>query len=296
MLYQNILELIGNTPIIKINKINSNKKVNIYIKLEGQNPGGSIKDRIALAMIEKAEKSGELTMDKYILEPTSGNTGIGLAMVAAYKGYKAVFTMSEGMSKERKKILKAYGAELILTEKEKGTDGAIVMAKKILKENPGKYWMPNQFENPANPDIHYSITAEEILFDVPDITHFVAGLGTSGTVMGVGKKLKEKNDKIKIIGVEPELGHGLQGLKNMKESIVPGIYDEKTLDEKINIKDENARWAVRELVKKEGIFLGLSSGAALYVALEIAKNIDKGNIVLISPDGGEKYISTDLFS
>jgi len=296
MLYQNITEMIGNTPIVKISKINPNKKVNIYIKLEGQSIGGSIKDRIALAMIEGAEKKGELTRDKIILEPTSGNTGIGLAMIAAFKGYKTVLVMSKGVSEERRRIIKAYGAEIVLTSKEEGTDGAIKKAHEVVAENPEKYWMPNQYANPNNPGIHYQTTAKEILRDVPQITHFVAALGTSGTIMGISRKLKEKNGDIKVIAVEPSLGHKLQGLKNMEEAVVPEIYDEEVFDEKIEMKDEDANKAVREIAKTEGLFLGMSSGASLSVALGLAEKLEDGNIVIVSPDRGEKYVSTSLFN
>jgi cysteine synthase len=295
MLYENVLEMIGNTPMIKINKINKNKKVNIYVKLEGQNPGGSIKDRIALAMIKDAEKKGELRKDKIILEPTSGNTGIGLAMAAAFKGYEIILIMSEGVSEERRKILRAYGADIISTPKKEGTDGAIRMAHKMFNDDPVKYWMPNQYANTNNPGIHYETTAEEILADVPEVTHFIAAMGTSGTIMGVGKKLKEKNKDVRIIAVEPSLGHKIQGLKNMQEAIVPDIYDQKMFDEKINVKDEDAYRATREIIKKEGLFLGMSSGAALYAALKLAGNLKSGNIVIISSDRGEKYVSTSLF-
>lgn len=295
MLYENVLKMIGNTPMIKIGRINPNPNVNIYIKLEGQNPGGSVKDRIALSMIEAAEKSGELTKEKIILEPTSGNTGIGLAMVAAFKGYKIILTMSEGMSEERRRILKALGAEMVLTDKTKGTDGSIMKAREMLDENPEKYWMPNQFSNPENPMAHYQTTAEEILRDVPKITHFVAGMGTSGTVMGVSKKLREKIPRVKIIAVEPIFGHKLQGLKNMQEAIVPEIYNENSFDEKINVEDDKAHDVVRRIAREEGIFLGMSAGAALYVSLELAKKLKEGNIVMIAPDRGEKYVSTILF-
>jgi cysteine synthase B len=295
MLYQNVLSLIGNTPMVKVSKINPNHKVNLYIKLEGQNPGGSVKDRIALFMIETAEKKGELTKDKIILEPTSGNTGIGLAMVAAFKGYKVILTMSEGMSEERRKILKAYGAEIVLTPKEKGTDGAIMLACEMLKRHPEKYWMPNQFASPINPETHYKTTAEEILADVPDVTHFIAGLGTSGTILGIGKKLREKKKNIRIIAVEPLMGHKLQGLKNMQEAIVPDIYNQEIFDEKINVQDAEAYRAARKIAREEGLFLGMSSGAVLHVALQLAKKLETGNIVILSPDRGERYVSTDLF-
>lgn len=295
MLYQNILESIGNTPLVKINKFNTNPGVNLYVKLEGQNPGGSVKDRIALSMIEDAEKNGELTKDKIILEPTSGNTGIGLGMVAVFKGYKIILTMSEGMSEERKAMLKALGVEMILTDKTKGTDGAIMKAHEMFKESPDKYWMPNQFNNQSNPEIHYKTTAEEIIKDMPDITHFVAGLGTSGTVMGTAKRLKEYNADIKIIACEPILGHKVQGLKNMKEAIIPDIYKEEMFDEKIQVEDSLVHEKVRELAKKEGIFLGMSSGAALWVGNKLGQELKEANIVLISPDRGEKYLSTALY-
>ncbi|MBU1165260.1 cysteine synthase family protein [Patescibacteria group bacterium] len=295
MLYQNILESIGNTPIVKINKQNTNSNVNLYLKLEGQNPGGSVKDRIALNMIETAEKSGELTNDKIILEPTSGNTGIGLAMVAAFKGYKVTLTMSEGMSEERKRMLKALGAELVLTPANQGTDGAIRKAHEMNNNDPDKYWMPNQFSNPANPDAHYKTTAEEVLSDVPEITHFIAGLGTSGTLIGTGKRLKEVNPDIKIIAAEPILGHKVQGLKNMKEAIVPEIYDGSAYDEKIQVEDKIVHDTVRKLALTEGIFVGMSTGAALHIGVELADKLTEGNIVVISPDRGEKYLSTILF-
>lgn len=295
MLYNSILDTIGNTPLVKLQKFSANRKVNIYVKLEGQNPGGSVKDRIALNMIEKAEKNENLTKEKTILEATSGNTGIGLAMIAAYKGYKIKLTMSAAMSEERKKILRAFGAELVLTDSTKGTDGAILKAHEILKENPQKYWMPNQFSNPDNPEAHYKNTAKEILQDLPNVDVVVASLGTSGTIMGISKKFKEVNAKIQIIAVEPNLGHKLQGLKNMKEAIVPEIYDEKLWDEKINVHDEDAHQTLREFIKTESIFAGMSSGAALYVAKEKSKQIKSGNIVVILPDRGEKYLSTALF-
>jgi len=295
MIYQNILQMIGNTPIIKINKLNPNKNVIIYAKLEGQNPGGSVKDRIALTMITAAEQSGELTPGKIILEATSGNTGIGLALVGAVKGYKTVFTMSAGMSEERKKILKAFGAELIETDPAKGTDGAILKAQEMYNSNPEKYWMPNQFDNPNNPLAHYQGTAEEIIKQAPDITIFVAGMGTSGTLMGVSKRLKEYNPKIQIVGVEPQFNHKIAGLKNMQEAVVPKIYDESWMDKKIVVFNEQAYATARELTLKEGIFVGMSSGAAMFGAMEMAKNTDSGTIVTLFPDRGEKYVSTVLF-
>ena len=296
MLYQNVLEQIGNTPLVKLNKLNSNPNVEIYAKLEGQNPGGSVKDRIALLMIEAAEKNGELTRDKIILEPTSGNTGIGLALVAAVKGYKAILTMSAGMSAERKKMLKALGANLIETPAEEGTDGAIKRAHAMLKEEPGKYFMPNQFDNPNNPLAHYNGTGAEIIKQLPEVTHFVAGMGTGGTLMGTSKRLKEYNKDIKIVGVEPQLNHKIAGLKNMKEAVVPKIYDEKKLDEKIVVYNDDAYETARKLALQEGIFAGMSAGAAVFGALRVAEKIPSGKIVVILPDRGEKYLSTILFS
>jgi len=295
MLYQNILETIGNTPLVKINKINPNKKVNIYVKLEGQNPGGSVKDRIGLAMIEAAEKDGELTRDKIIIEPTSGNTGIGLALVAVVKGYKVILTMSAGMSEERKRMLKVLGAELIETDPSKGTDGAIIRVHEMFDADPGRYWMPNQFSNPNNPLAHYLGTAEEIIKDLPGITMFVAGMGTSGTLMGISRKLKEYNSNIKILGVEPQFGHKIAGLKNMKEAIVPEIYDEAKLDKKVVVYNEEAYETARQMAIKEGIFVGMSSGAAMFAAIREAEKMVSGEIVVLLPDRGEKYLSTGLF-
>lgn len=295
MVAKNILELIGNTPLVKINKMNPNKNVEIYAKLESFNPGGSVKDRIAKSMIEEAEKSGKLTKDKIILEPTSGNTGIGLAIVAAVKKYKVLFTMSAGVSEERRNILKAFGTEILLTPAEKGTDGAIEKAYQMARENE-KYFMPDQFNSPANVKAHYNETGKEIWEQTKGkITHFISSIGTTGTITGAGKRLKEYNPEIKIIAVEPNLGHKIQGLKNLKEAYKPGIFDKSVVDEKINIKDEDAYETAREIAKKEGILVGMSSGGAMYVALQKAKELEKGVIVVILPDTGERYLSTPLF-
>jgi cysteine synthase len=295
MIYQSILETIGHTPMVKINTLNTKSGVTIYAKLEGQNPGGSVKDRIALSMIEAAEKSGELTKDKIILEPTSGNTGIGIALVATVKGYKSVLTMSAGMSEERKKILRAFGAELIETDPTKGTDGAIAKAKEMYHSELNKYWMPYQFDNLNNPLAHYQGTAEDIITDLPNVDYFVAGMGTTGTLMGTGKRLKEYNAAIQIVGVEPQFEHKIAGLKNMKEAIVPSIYDETKLDKKFVVYNEQAYETARALALREGIFVGMSSGAAMFGALELAKEINSGVIVVLFPDSGEKYLSTALF-
>jgi len=292
----NILQLIGNTPLVKINKLNSNKNVEIYAKLERFNPGGSVKDRIALCMIEAAEKSGELSKEKIIIEPTSGNTGIGIALVAAVKGYKTLLLMSESVSVERRKILKAFGAEILLTDPSKGTDGAIERAYQMAKKEPDKYLLLDQFNNENNWRAHFNTTGREIWEQTGGkVTIFVATMGTTGTLMGVSKRLKQYNSKIRVVGVEPNFKHKIQGLKSLKEAYVPGIYNKNMLDEKVYIKDEDAYEMARKLTKEEGIFAGMSCGAAMYVALEKAKELESGMIVVLLPDGGEKYLSTPLF-
>jgi cysteine synthase B len=291
-----ILECIGNTPIATI-ELNPNPSVTLYAKLEGNNPGGSIKDRIALYMIEAAEREGKLTRDKIILEATSGNTGIGLAMVASAKKYRVKLTMPACVSIERRRILEAFGAELILSPSEEATDGAIRLAHKILSEEPGKYFMPNQFDNEANVLAHYETTGKEIIDQTEGrITHFVAGMGTTGTLMGVSRSLKEFNSDIKIIGVEPVLHHRIQGLKNMTESIRPKIFDPGRLDERCFVNDNEAFDTTRMLAVKEGIFAGMSSGAAMHVALRKSSELKEGVIVVILPDRGDRYLSTSLFT
>ena len=291
-----ILQCIGNTPVTTID-LNPNPNVTLYAKLEGNNPGGSIKDRIALYMIQTAEQSKKLTRDKIILEATSGNTGIGLAMVATAKRYRVKLTMPACVSIERRRILEAFGAELILSPPDQGTDGAIRLAHKILSEDPEKYFMPNQFDNDANVQAHYETTGKEIIEQTGGrVTHFVAGMGTTGTLMGVGKRLKEFNSDIKIIGVEPVLHHRIQGLKNMTESIIPKIFDPNRLDEKCFVNDEEAFDTTRMLATKEGIFVGMSSGAAMHVALRKSSELREGVIVVILPDRGDRYLSTSLFT
>jgi len=295
--FAGVLETIGNTPLVGIRKLNPNPNVKIYAKLESFNPGGSVKDRPALYMIERAEERGELTRDKVILEATSGNTGIGLAMVAAAKGYRLCLTLSESASEERKKILKALGAELRFTPAALGTDGAIEEAYTLMRENPGKYFLVDQFNNEDNIAAHYHGTAVEIWEQTEGkVTMFVASLGTSGTAMGCAKRLKEYNPAIRVVGVEPYMGHKIQGLKNMKESYRPGIFDRNRLDEKVNILDEDAYEMARRLLREEGIFAGMSCGAAMHVAVEKAKEIQEGLIVVILPDSAERYLSTGLFA
>ncbi len=292
-----ILSAIGNTPLVELTNILKDKpEVKIFAKLEGSNPGGSVKDRTALWMINKAEESGELTKDKIILEPTSGNTGIALAMIGAAKGYAVKLCMPMCVSIERQQTLKALNAEVVLTGAKEGTDGAIRMAHDLLNAEPGKYYMPNQFENENNCLAHYETTGPEIYAQTKGkIDAFVAGMGTTGTLMGIYKFLKEKKPQVRVVGVEPTEGHTIQGLKNMKECIVPKIYNPKMLDEKIVIEDGEAFDTTRMLAAKEGIFVGMSSGAAVAGALRIAQKMSSGIIVALLPDRGDRYLSTMLF-
>ena len=291
-----LLDSIGNTPIVELANLNGNPKVKIFGKLEGNNPGGSIKDRPAYYMIKKAEESGELTKEKAIVEPTSGNTGIALAMIGAAKGYMVKLFMPECVSIERQLILQAFGAEVILTPAREGVDGAIERAHQVLHEEPTKYYMPNQFDNENNALAHYETTGPEVFSQTDGrIDVFIAGMGTTGTLMGAGKYLKEKKQGLKIVGIEPTEGHTIQGLKNMKESIVPEIYHTEVLDEKVIVDDGESFETARLLAIKEGLFVGMSSGAAVAGALRIAKNMKQGTIVVVLPDRGDRYLSTTLF-
>ena len=292
---ENIIDLIGETPLVKINKFTEEGDATILAKLEKFNPGGSVKDRIAKYMIERAEKEGKLTKGKIIIEPTSGNTGIALAMVAAAKGYKIKIVMPESMSIERRKIMKALGAELILINHNEWRDVAIEFTKKIAEKEG--YFMPNQFENYTNVLAHYETTGKEIIEQANGkIDMFIAGIGTGGTIMGVGKRLKEFNPKIKIVGVEVYPDSKIQGLKNFSSSnYTPPILDVNQIDEKVMIKDEDAFRTTRELVEKEGLFVGISSGAVMYVAIKKARELGKGKtMITLFPDGGEKYLSTEF--
>lgn len=292
-----VLDCIGNTPLVQIKNIVPNPNVQVFTKLEGANPGGSVKDRIALYMVEAAEKEGKLGKDRIILEATSGNTGIGLAMVGAAKGYKVKLTMPECVSIERRRTLEALGAELLLSPGNEGTDGAIRLARRMMAESPELYFMPDQFNNPANILAHYETTGKEIIAQTSgEVTYFVAGMGTTGTLMGVAKRLREYSKDIKIIGAEPVLGHKIQGLKNMSESIVPGIFSPGELDDKLTVKDDDAYETARILATREGLFVGMSSGAAVSAALALAKRLDKGTIVTVLPDRGDRYLSTALFA
>ena len=301
MIYKNVTEIIGNTPMVRLNSLGTNG-VEILVKIESRNPGGSIKDRAALKMIQDAEDSGVLKPGGVIIEPTSGNTGIALAMVGAIRGYKVLLVMPETMSIERRKLIMAYGAEILLTPGEEGMIGSVKLAEKLSKEND--YYMPYQFENTSNREAHIQYTAMEILRDTKgDIDAFVAGVGTGGTISGVGKRLKEVISEIKIIAVEPENSkvlrgkkpnpHGIQGIG---ANFVPTIYDAAVVDEVVGVKDEDALETARKLAKKEGILCGISSGANVYAAIELSKNMMKGSrIVTVLPDTGERYLSTELF-
>ena len=296
MIHKDILDTIGSTPMVRINRLNTNPSVELYAKVEGFNPTGSIKDRIALKMIEQAEADGSLTKDKIIIEATSGNTGIGLAMIGAVKGYKVQIVMSSAVSIERQKMIKAFGSEIILTSAEQSTDGAIIKTKELIAADPDKYFNPNQFSNETNKITHYKTTAEEIWEQTDGrVTHFVSALGTSGTLMGVGMMLKERNPAVRIIEAQPVRGHYIQGLKNLSEALIPEIYNINEIDESILIDTEEAYEMTRRIVKEEGIFVGMSSGAAMLAALRMSEKLNSGVVVVILPDRGEKYLSTDLF-
>ncbi|MBK1813973.1 cysteine synthase A [Clostridium sp. YIM B02505] len=301
MLFNNALELLGNTPVLKVNTLTGENSAQVYVKLEKFNPGGSVKDRAAYGMIEKAEALGLLKVGDTIVEPTSGNTGIALAMIGKLKGYKVVIVMPETMSKERRDLIKAYGAELVLTEGAKGMKGAIAKAEELVKENG--YFMPQQFLNVANPEKHYATTAEEILKDLPDIDVFVAGVGTGGTISGVGKKLKELKSDVVVVAVEPEKSPVISGgapgphkIQGIGAGFIPEIYNSAVVDKVVQVKEEDSFAAARNFGANEGVLIGISSGGALHVALELAKEYgpDK-KILVVAPDGGEKYLSMGLY-
>ncbi|HWR98821.1 MAG TPA: cysteine synthase family protein [Candidatus Methanoperedens sp.] len=292
-----VLDSIGNTPLVELTRVNPGSRVRLLAKLEGSNPGGSVKDRIALEMVRDGLERGALRPGQTILEATSGNTGIGLAMVGAALGTPVKLTMPECVSLERRRTLEAFGAELVLTEGCFGTDGAIRMAERIFAGDPETYFLPDQFKNPANVLAHYRHTGREIWEQTGGaVDAFVAGLGTTGTVMGVGRRLKEHKPAARIVAVEPTVGHKIQGLKNMTESIVPAIYRPEELDDKITVQDEAAFAMTRRLAQEEGLFVGMSSGAAVVAALEIAREMSSGTVVVLFPDRGDRYLSTNLFT
>jgi S-sulfo-L-cysteine synthase (O-acetyl-L-serine-dependent) len=291
-----LIHAIGNTPLVELRRIHTNRRVRIFAKLEGHNPGGSVKDRPAWYMIEKAEQAGQLTHDKIILEPTSGNTGIAIAMIGAAKSYRVTLVLPACVSEERRRILEAFGAEIIITPACQRTDGAILKAHEILAEEPDRYYMPNQFESEWNILSHFETTGPEIFRQTQgEVDVFVAGMGTTGTLMGTGRYLKSVKPTCRIAGVEPLPGHTIQGLKNMNESIVPRIYQGSELDVVLPIGDEEAFATARQLALTEGIFAGMSSGAALAGAMRAAQSMDHGTIVVLLPDRGDRYLSTHLF-
>ena len=293
---ENILGTIGNTPMVRINRLNPNPEVNIFAKLEGFNPTGSIKDRIALKMIEDAEADGRLKPGQTIIEPTSGNTGIGLAIIGIIKGYAVEIVMSKAVSIERRKIIRSYGATVTLTPADEGTDGAIRLARKKVTEHPDRYFMPDQFRNAANYLAHYQSTALEIWQQTDGkIDYLACALGTSGTIMGLSKFLKVMKPDIKVVCAHPTRGHYIQGLKNMEEAIVPDIYDPSRIDIQEMVESEEAIAMARRIISEEAIFAGMSSGAAMLAAVRTAGRIDKGNIVVVFPDRAEKYLRTVMF-
>ncbi len=292
---ENMLGLIGNTPMVRVNHLNPNPNLEMFLKLEKFNPGGSVKDRITKYMIEEAEKSGKLKKGMTVIEPTSGNTGIGLALVCRVKGYDLVLVMPDTMTRERRQILLALGAKVILSEGRKGMDGAEDLAHEIVNKNPDKYFIPDQFANPANVLAHYETTAEEIWRDTKGkISHFVAGIGTSGTLMGVSKKLREHNPDIQVIAVQPEPDTAIQGLKNLQTQYVPAIWKRELVDEIYTASPKDGEESARLLALQEGVFVGPSSGAIFHIARKKAQEIKRGVMVIIAPDGGEKYLSTSL--
>lgn len=294
MKYKSILDAIGHTPLVEVPRLSPAEGVRMWVKLEGLNPTGSVKDRIALAMIESGEASGELTRDKVILEPTSGNTGISIAMVARIRGYRFTAVMPDNASRERIDLLKAYGAEIVFSEGAKGTNGSVAMAQGMVSDP--RYYMPFQYGNPANVAAHYDGTGREILEDLPEIRAFVAGLGTGGTLTGVGRRLKEHDPSIRVVAAEPELGELVYGLRSLEEGYIPPIFEPDVLDGKVKVRArESIQWT-KELLQREGIFGGLSAGAVIWVAQRVAERLGEGDIVCLLADGGWKYLSTEAWT
>ena len=298
MKYKSILDTIGNTPLVEIPRLCPVDGVRLWVKLEGENPTGSVKDRIALAMVEAAEASGELTKDKILLEPTSGNTGIALAMVTKIRGYRFTAVMPDNASAERVQLLKAFGAEIIFSEGATGTNGSVALAQELSQDE--RYFMPFQYGNQANADAHYYGTAAEILEDLPNVKAFVAGLGTGGTLMGNARRLKEHDPNIKVVAAEPELGELVYGLRSLDEGYIPPLFDPDMIDGKVKVKARDSILWTRELLQREGIFAGISSGAVIWVAQRVAERLARdssgGDVVCLLPDGGWKYLSTEAWT
>jgi cysteine synthase B len=294
MRYPDVLDAIGETPLVGLPAMSPRPGVRLWAKLEGQNPTGSTKDRIAKAMIEAAEASGELTAERTILEPTSGNTGIALAMVARRKGYRLTVVIPDNASEERIRLLELFGAEIVYSPGDQGTNGSIEVARRLAADE--RYFMPFQYGNEANPRAHEEGTGEEIVRDLPEVTHFVAGLGTGGTLTGVGRRLKRHDPDVKVIAAEPELGELVYGLRSLDQGFVPPIFDETVLDRKFLVSSSDALRVTRELTDREGLFAGISSGAVLHVGLRIAAELDDGDVVCLLADGGWKYLSMDAWA
>lgn len=295
MRYGSLLDAVGDTPLVGLPNSSLNPNVRIWAKLEGNNPTGSTKDRIAKRMIEAAEADGSLTKEKIVLEPTSGNTGIALAMICKLKGYDLVVVLPENASEERVQLLELFGAEVIYSPADKGTNGAIEVARRMATAED-KYFMPFQYGNENNPLAHYEGTGAEIVKDLPEITHFIAGLGTGGTLMGCAKRLREHNPDVKIVAAEPELGELVYGLRSLEEGFIPPIFDPKILDRKFLVGSSDALRATREVTETEGIFAGISSGAVVHAARRIAEELSEGDIVCLLADGGWKYLSTKAWA
>jgi len=296
--YKSILDTIGNTPLVEVPKLSPVESVRLWVKLEGENPTGSVKDRIALALVEAGEASGELTKDKILLEPTSGNTGIALAMVCAIKGYRFTAVLPDNASAERLQLLKAFGAEIVFSPGAKGTNGSVAMAQELAKDE--RYYMPFQYGNQANVDAHYQGTAQEIIDDLPEVKAFVAGLGTGGTLTGNGRRLKEHDPNIKIVAAEPQLGELVYGLRSLEEGYIPPIFDPDVLDGKVKVSARDSIVWTRALLEREGIFAGISSGAIIWVAQRVSERLARdgagGDVVCLLPDGGWKYLSTEAWT
>jgi len=295
MLYANLIDAIGNTPLVEMPRMSPKAGVRLFAKLEGQNPSGSVKDRIAKYMIEEAERTGVLTKDRIILEPSSGNTGISLAMISRIKGYRLKVVIPESVSSERTELLTAYGAEVVYSDGVRGTNGSIEKAKEIAAEDPA-YWMPYQYGNEMNPRAHYETTGPEILRDLPETDVFVAGMGTGGTLTGTGRYLKEQKPGVKVVAAVPHPGDLVQGLRSLEEGFIPPVLDESILDGKIVVDSRTSFASSKELTQKEGIFAGISAGAVVKTAQRVAERLESGNIVCLFADGGWKYLSTQLWT
>ena len=294
MRHEDLADAIGNTPLVGLPRLSPRPGVRLWAKLEGHNPTGSVKDRIARAMVDEAEKAGRLPPGATLVEPSSGNTGIALALVARVRGYRLVVVMPENTSAERRQLLELYGAEVVSSPAAGGSNGAIARAEELAAANPD-WVMLYQYGNPANVTAHYETTGPEIWRDLPEVTHFGAGLGTSGTLVGVGRYLKEQNPQVQVVAAEPEYGDLVYGLRNLDEGFVPPIFEEGVLDRRIKVGSSDALTRTRELAATEGVFAGISTGAVLHVALRVAERLERAEIVVLSPDGGWKYLSTGAY-